>query len=246
VASRVDILARGLHPHSGRLDRRNYVPGCNYVSATVTITPGVIVVGPPGSTLMACNEVEAMRMLSSATLTWQITNHVLTIASGDGQKLVIVVRPSIYPSNYPGSPAITIAEGHIGTADYRFYYVPARDMYVGLNFESRGAPGEPWGSSGVSEQVGWTGPQPDWNGGCQPVTIGHNRYLTGWATQDAAKVTVHNIRTDADVDVPLHQLTDTGGLVAYGGFIGDAPRGSTVSIYNADGKLLGKPCPFGL
>jgi hypothetical protein len=57
---------------------------------------------------------------------------------------------------------------------------------------------------------------------------------------------VRNIRTGAIINVPLRQLTNAGGLVAYGGFIGDAPKGSTISVYDAHGTLLGKPCPFGI
>jgi heat shock protein HslJ len=137
----------------GHLD---YIPGCNQAGGAVSISPGRLEIGRTQITLVACAEVEAMYMLSRATLSWQIIDHVLTIAKDDGRKLIFVVRPSIYPSAYPGSSAITIEAGEIGTANYRFYYGPAHGKYVSLGLEYRTAPGAPWGVSADFRGAGWT------------------------------------------------------------------------------------------
>jgi heat shock protein HslJ len=119
----------------------DYIPGCNQADGAVSISPGRLEIGRTVITLVACADVDAMHMLSRATLSWQIIDHVLTIAKDDGQRLIFVVRPSIYPSDYPGSSAITIEEGKIGTANYRFFYVPAHGKDIWLGFEYRTAPG---------------------------------------------------------------------------------------------------------
>jgi heat shock protein HslJ len=244
--------ATGAQQQTLRFDMKggiSFTLDCNDAGGAVTLSPSKLVLGQIAITDVGCGRGDnSMSLLAgppATTLTWQLADHVLTIASSDGPKLNFAVQTSLFPPESPHSTSITIDEGKRGTADYRLFYMPSPEKNVGFQIEWRDAPGAPWNKDGSAEDVGWTGPQPDWNGGCQPIDLAGERYLAGWATAEAARVSVHT-SAGGDVDVPLHKLKSTGGLQVYGGFIGQAPKGSTVSIYDSKGMLLGRPCPFGV
>ncbi|MGI8666023.1 MAG: META domain-containing protein [Jatrophihabitans sp.] len=229
----------------------SFTVNCNSAGGDVKLSRGKLAVSQTATNTMGCarggdNSMTLLEAPPAAKVSWQIADHVLTLTAADGRKLIFAVRTSIYPSEYPASTSITIVEGKHGTADYRLSYLPANAKHVWFSLEARDAPGEGWSESGTAQVIGWTGPEPDWNGGCQPIDIAGERYLAGWATANAARVTVRSGKTGSGVTVALHKLTGTGGLQVYGGFVGQAPKGSTVSIYDSRGTLLGKPCPFGV
>jgi len=172
---------------------------CNTMGGTASVTARTISVGSLGSTLMACSgEPGILDAEVTATLTgkssWSITRGILTLSNANGHVLTYRVRPSIYPN----LAARTIITGNRGGGQYRLA-VEGRPGHLGLVFEERTAPGEPWGQAGVAA------PAP---GDCladsviRAGSLGTQTFVATWATPDVAKVT-----TQTTADAPQHTLT---------------------------------------
>lgn len=231
-----------------RFDGRGHVSGndgCNFFGRAVEIRDGELDVGGGMQTLMGClgPRYELSKVVGTAlregTVSWFVQQEHLYLGEREAVRLVYRVRPSIYPSDQAGSGLLTIIAGQHGTGDYRLTY-RAGGGSVALDFESRDAPGAGWGFAGMQEESTWHGPEPN-PMLCMHSNVGTDRFVFGLITSAVDRIVFRRPDTGDEVELPIHPLEDAGNFSAYGDFVGDPPRGSTVSAYDRDGHLLGPP-----
>ena len=168
-------------------------------------------------------------------------NGTLILTSPTGTRFSFVVRPSVYPSDRPGRDVKVLAQGTRGAATYRFYYQPSKTG-VALTLESRRAPGTDWGSSGQYRQF-TDKLYPADPGDASGATIGGADFLFVISDERTARVTITPAHGEA-VEVHHYLREDTGQFTIFGSFVGKQNRDSMITLYDTDGKVIGKPYPW--
>ena len=164
----------------------------------------------------------------------------MTIIGAAGDALVYERRHSIYPSDRPGQPApAVLVEGQHGAGDFRLYYECFADR-VTLSMEHRDALGDGWGYWLTTMERGWSGPEP-YPMSTSDCRVAGELFVAGMVTSKVARVSFNPMDDDGRVDLPTYSLADVAEIRAYGGFVGDPPRGSYLLAYDAHDAELGPP-----
>lgn len=234
VASEVDAVVRfdgegGWSAH-----------GCNYMGGSVEVDGLTLSFdGDTTSTLIGCQEPlasidSAIMDALQGDVDAAIAGDQLTLTGAGGDGLRLEVREGIFPSR----TMIPLDEGTHGEGDYRFGYEAGEDRPY-ASWESRSAPGRPWGFAGSGPPSDPHRPDPLGGTAGEPVT-----YVFGIIGADVARLTYEPPSGEASV-LGLFPLAEFPEWQAYGGFVEHPVTGSYVVAYDATGTELGRSIDLG-
>lgn len=217
--------------------------GCNFIGGRVEVRGSQLLMRSLATTDILCSGIVEFAEFVCAVLrgpsSWVVRNRTLRLTANDDACLVYQQRASIFPSDRPGYPAPhVLLQGRLGDGDYRVHYQVSAER-VGLEMESRDTPGRAWGFRGTSRKPGDGGPQPD-PMSCATSQVDGERFVAGLVDRDVARIVFRVLGDAREIDLPLYALEDTE-IRAFGGFVGDPPRGSQLLAYDRAGALLGPP-----
>ncbi|MDT0263023.1 META domain-containing protein [Jatrophihabitans lederbergiae] len=211
---------------------------CNFFGGAVTITSDRISFSRRTSTAMGCGgepgqldrQVEATLMRS---VSWAITDRVLTLTNPDGHVLVYRVRSS----SYPNPRARTILAGNRAGGQYRIAVKGPSNgsSHLSLEFEARTAPGEPWGFGGIASP----GPKDCLADEVLGLgSLGGQTFLGGWATPEVAKVTTQATAGSPETALKFYAVPGSSLRIVGVWTSSFVPSKSPVTFYDNHGKVI--------
>jgi heat shock protein HslJ len=209
---------------------------CNYISGGATISSHSLTFTPGLSTLIDCGgEPNTLERQVEATakgpVSWSIRTRILTLTNRDGHVLTYRVRASIYPNPH----ARTIVTGERAGGQFRLAVDGPTNAPLGLVFEARTAPGEPWGQGGVAAP----GPKDCVAEFVLGVgSLGGQTFLAAWATPDVAKVTTQATSTSAQTPLTFYDVPGSSLRIAGLWTATFRPSASPVTFYDKQGKII--------
>jgi hypothetical protein len=209
---------------------------CNYIGGGATINVRTITFTPGMSTLMLCsgepNTLERqVDVTAKGPVSWSIRTRILTLTNRDGHVLTYRVRASIYPDTH----ARTIVTGDRAGGQFRLAVDGPTNAHLGLVFEARTAPGEPWGQGGVAAP----GPKDCLADSVLGVgSLGGQTFLAAWATPDVAKVTTQAAKNAPETPLTFYYVPESTLRIAGLWTATFRPSISPVTFYDKDGKII--------
>ena len=76
---------------------------------------------------------------------------------------------------------------------------------------------------------------------CQTSLVDGDRFIAGLVTTAVVRLIFRPLGAGEEIDLPIYALPATPEVRAYGGFVGDPPRGSQVIAYDSAGNEMGPP-----
>lgn len=206
---------------------------CNYIEGAAVVDDDHITLGRALYTEMACHgpdrDVEkAFHTITAGRVGWVIDGNRLRLGDARGDSLVYRVRSSIYPD----LTGRAVVAGERDGFQYRLYVDGSGDD-IGMGFESRGGPGQPWRWSRMS------GPAPG-----EPTMwsviagdVAGEKFVAGFVPAGTIRVTHRSTTAATPVDLPIYRIHGSS-LQVFGGFVTAHTRASAIVGYASDGRIV--------